>query len=845
MTRVSLALILILLAVTGSSSQNFPEQLIRRASADEQVRLPDWVSDGMVAALTRDSGEAVWLEALRVPVAPSLLGRIPGRRRNEIITALLTRLQNCTAGRVDPETLAPRRMSSVEDDRPAGVRGAAAQLLGAVAKHNRERSDEIITALLACLDDGDAYVRSVAAQALGSATKENKERSSGVITQLLSHLFADDETYVRISVAQALGEVGKDNKEQTDQLITKLLVALREGQVDAGVRLAAAQTLGVVAKGNRERSNEVITVLLARLTGLLGDGDASVRLAAAQTLGALAEGNKERSNEVIKVLLARLGEGDTGVRVAAAQALGGVAKDNKERSDEVIVRLRTRLREEGDAGVRLIVAQAIGTMVVDKKERSDAIIAALLRHLGDGEAYVRLAAVQALGVVAKDNKELSNAVITALLDRLRDGETYVLAAAAQALGVVARDNKERSGEIITTLLERLSDGTTDVRAATAQALGRVARDQEERSDEVIVALLAHLDDRAYTVRYAAVQALGAVARDNKERNGEVVNKLLALLNDGAADVRVAATQSLDSVMKINKEQRDVAAAALLARLGDGDVRVRTAAVRALIQMPTPLSAVGTVPLLGLAADRPLEAARMEATFHILSGGNDQPALLLPVLRRLQREAARYSEPEATLALFVTIWPVASQYAELRRQIAWHAKNLAERMCAGRGAVSKASLPPLPAGVAELWTLAGTFLFRACFSADARKEIDTLSGLFVEASLPEGGDLKRVLKDDEARDRFTSALWWIIGIMAAHGGLWVVLLWLYPRQTWVQAVFFWNPWVREITRLASVHSDPARALRAPPAAGAVSPSSRAEGGFRGRDQRGADSMVSRC
>jgi hypothetical protein len=131
---------------------------------------------------------------------------------------------------------------------------------------------------------------------------------------------------------------------------------------------------------------------------------------------------------------------------------------------------------------------------------------------------------------------------------------------------------------------------------------------------------------------------------------------------------------------------------------------------------------------------------MEATFHILSGGNDQPALLLPVLRRLQREAARYSEPEATLALFVTIWPVASQYAELRRQIAWHAKNLAERMCAGRGAVSKASLPPLPAGVAELWTLAGTFLFRACFSADARKEIDTLSGLFVEASLPEGATL---------------------------------------------------------------------------------------------------------
>jgi hypothetical protein len=140
MTRVSLALILVLLAVAGSSLRNFPEQLIRRASADEQARLPDWVSDGMVAALTRDSGEAVWLEALRFPVAPSLLGRIPERRRNDIITALLTRLDDCMAGRLDTATLALRRLNPVKDDRPVGARAAAAQALGAVAKYNRERS---------------------------------------------------------------------------------------------------------------------------------------------------------------------------------------------------------------------------------------------------------------------------------------------------------------------------------------------------------------------------------------------------------------------------------------------------------------------------------------------------------------------------------------------------------------------------------------------------------------------------------------------------------------------------------------------------------------------------------
>ncbi|HEX4613007.1 MAG TPA: hypothetical protein VH092_32755, partial [Urbifossiella sp.] len=49
----------------------------------------------------------------------------------------------------------------------------------------------------------------------------------------------------------------------------------------------------------------------------------------------------------------------------------------------------------------------------------------------------------------------------------------------------------------------------------------------------------------------------------------------------------------------------------------------------------------------------------------------------------------------------------------------------------------------------------------------------------------------------SRIRVTSTLW------AGHVVFWAALIVLYPRYRWVQAVFFWNPWVRTVSGLVYV------------------------------------------
>jgi hypothetical protein len=293
------------------------------------------------------------------------------------------------------------------------------------------------------------------------------------------------------------------------------------------------------------------------------------------------------------------------------------------------------------------------------------------------------------------------------------------------------------------------------------------------------------------VRSAAAQALGAVPKDNPAKSNAVIEALIGRLGDIDSDVRSAAAQALGAVPKDNPAKSNAVIEALIGRLGDTDSDVRSAAAQALSQMPSPIGAVHIAGLLGLAADRPLESATMEADFDILTGGK-KLSLLLPVLRRAQPEAGHYNQPDDTLALFAEIWPGAVSHQELRQQIAWHSKNIVEGLCVGGGSLPGSAVAPLPRRVNALFAPVETFSIGRCYSQKEREQIAVLSALFAKAHLPEQHDLDRMLRDDIARDRLVSTVWWAVAIVATHTGLWVALLWLYPRYTWVQAVFFWNP-----------------------------------------------------
>jgi hypothetical protein len=302
------------------------------------------------------------------------------------------------------------------------------------------------------------------------------------------------------------------------------------------------------------------------------------------------------------------------------------------------------------------------------------------------------------------------------------------------------------------------------------------------------------------VRRAAVDALGALAKDNKEKTNAVIDALIARLRDYNGAVRRAAVDALGVLAMDNKEKTNATIDALITSMNDGvQVQfVRSAAAVVLTRMPNPLDLPHITAMLGSAAERPLAAeARMEAAFHVLSGGDRKLSHLLPLLQRSRRERTRYPDPEVTLALFVTVWPMTVPYAELRRQIAWHAKNITERACLGAVGLPSQSAGWSLAWVASLWDAVHVFSFSPCLSPVLRQNIEALRRLFQEAKLVESRDLDRLLREEEGRDRFVIAAWWSTKIIGAHGILWVALLWLYPRYTWVQAVFFWNPWVRKL------------------------------------------------
>jgi hypothetical protein len=152
-----------------------------------------------------------------------------------------------------------------------------------------------------------------------------------------------------------------------------------------------------------------------------------------------------------------------------------------------------------------------------------------------------------------------------------------------------------------------------------------------------------------------------------------------------------------------------------------------------------------------------------------------------------------SDYPGKFSLLLAIWPTTASYQELRRQMAWHAKNIAEEACASPTRAGAS----LSHWAAELWAVTDRLLFTRCLSLEKREHIAALSRLLQDAKLPEGDDLDGLLKDDNNRDLIARVTGWGVGGLAAHFGLWVTLLWLYPRYSWVQAVFFWNASVRKL------------------------------------------------
>ena len=693
--------------------------------------------------------------------------------RYENATAIISAMD---AGAKDQIPLLTERLSDENSD----VRSAAAKALGAVGAVAKDQAP----LLAERLGDQDSDVRSAAASALGAMGAAAKDQAP-----LLAERLTDQNSSVRSAAANALGAMGAAARDQTPLLAERLtdesidvstaaartlstigavtkaqtaLLAERIGDKDFRVRLAAARTLGAMGAAAKDQA--------PRLAKLLADEDWRVRSASVEALGAMGPAAKSH----VLALADRLSDENMTVRNDAAQALRAVGMVTEDQ-----VPLLAKLLGNERWRVRFIIAQTLGAMGAAAKDQAPL----LAERLDDEIWQVRSAAANALGAMgaaAKDQAPL-------LAERLGDEIWQVRSAAARALGAMGAAAKDQAP----LLAKLLADEDWRVRSASVEALGAMGPAAKSH----VLALAEKLNDERWFVRIYTARALGAMGVAAKDQAPLLAERL----TDEVSSVRSEAARALGAMGAAAKDQVPL----LAERLGDELGHVRSAAAEALGAIG--VAAMNQAPLLAkvlfdendevrVAAARVLSAmgpfnpdfipailthshqnlsrtSEVRFMAHFLTGGDYRAEILLewlsaPIEVPLSRAEKNDEYARAVLKRFAELWPHTTDHSLVRMELA----NKLERL------VSHVR-----------WS-----------DSDVPQLIEHRDNLAAIGS----GYAAAIDKKIAAIQRLNWTRW-ALGIAALHGAFWVALIFAYPRYRAVQAIFFWNPWVRRIAGIGYV------------------------------------------
>jgi hypothetical protein len=222
---------------------------------------------------------------------------------------------------------------------------------------------------------------------------------------------------------------------------------------------------------------------------------------------------------------------------------------------------------------------------------------------------------------------------------------------------------------------------------------------------------------------------------------------------------------------------------------------RRAAELALLSLPR--IAVPQTSLAALAHTHrdPTDAAFYRAWAYVLGGGESVAVTGVRFLGLAPRDRLDAAPADALGALrqLRVLWPATAPWPRLRDDAADAAANLVGRACA-RNRDLETTAKPTAAWTATVQHLrrrlpvAGT----SCWPAGARPLLADL-----RAELAAAGYATRVDTLDNALNVIDRAEGTrrVLAFAGAHLGLWALLFAAYPWSRSIQALVFWNPWVR--------------------------------------------------
>jgi HEAT repeat protein len=345
-------------------------------------------------------------------------------------------------------------------------------------------------------------------------------------------------------------------------------------------------------------------------------------------------------------------------------------------------------------------------------------------------------------------------VIPTLIEVFKNGTPNVRRNLVWAFENQAKQAKNKAA-ILPILREALQDHDLEVRIIAETVMGAFGAEAKA----AVPALIDNLNHKYSMVRWNAAYALGTIGPDAEA----AVPALTERLKDENANVRGFAASALDSIRKKAK----AAIPGLAESLKDKDATVRMHAAYAL----------GNI----LDANENVNVEYKPALPALMTALKDQD----DTVRAGAASSLEYFPKDYEVVAPVLIAALNDKNDNVRYQAAMSLRNLARKMQEEAKNLQEAEKEIVV--VKQIQTAFGN----SPEFEDARLGVDkTLATL---------GDRKQSFLLQFAGK-------WLAArkeIWLVHVAFWLALILVYPKSPQVQAIFFWNPWVRKIIGLGYV------------------------------------------
>jgi HEAT repeat protein len=460
----------------------------------------------------------------------------------------------------------------------------------------------------------------------------------------------------------------------------------------------------------------------------------------------------------INGIVAALDDGNDGVKKLAFDKLNEYDLKNwpsvVEKPENIAQKAAKILKDKSvDSSVRQGAAYALGNLGEAAKPYVKDIADILKDKSVDSD--VRGSAAYALGNLGEAAKPYVKDIADILKDKSVDYD--VRQGAAYALGNLGEAAKPYVKDIADILKDKSVD--SDVRYGAAYALGNLG----EVAKPYVKDIADILKDKSVDsdVRQGAAKALGNLGEAAKP----YVKDILDILKDKSVDynVRRSAAKALGNLGEAAKPYvKDI-----LDILKDKSVDkyVRYGAAYALGKIEKLRLNQVVVILDSVYYEGQSEIAKWRFLTYFLGGGTDDVKTLLTWVGKPKAipENLTHAKGVKTLEVFNKAWEASTGLDELR-------KDLASKIALVAKEVSKVSWQPQDIVL-----------------------LQTHYNNLKNAGFNEADSLQSVIVNLQSGQWFFNARITII----SHAAFWLALIFAYPKFPQIQAIFFWNPWVRRI------------------------------------------------